>query len=57
MLSRIEVPRGTKKYLGEVFHRSIPFVRKALRGGSNTTIARRSREAALKKGGVEYEKK
>ena len=48
-MERIIVPQGMSKYLGEVFKRSHPFVRKALRGQTNHPDAFRIRELAKQK--------
>jgi hypothetical protein len=52
-LNRIGVPHGTSKVLGEMFHCSQPFVRKALRGDSIDVKALRIRVAAKERGGIE----
>jgi len=48
-MERIIVPNGMSKYLSEVFQRSQPFVRKALRGQTSHPDAIKIREFAQKK--------
>ena len=49
----IMVSWGERQELMAIFRTSYPTVRAALRGKSNTDLARKIRTAALKRGGVE----
>jgi len=51
-MNEILVPHGLKKELGDIFNRSLPFVRKALRGKTNHPDAPKIRKLALEKGGI-----
>lgn len=51
--SEILVGYGERQKLMAIFRTSYPTVRAALRGKTNTDLARKIRTAALKRGGVE----
>lgn len=51
--SEILVGYGERQKLAAIFRKSLPTIRKALRGEVNNELARRIRTAALRRGGVE----
>lgn len=55
-MNEILVCWGDRQKLMEIFRVSYPTVRAALRGQTNSDLARRIRTAALKRGGVEKPK-
>jgi len=56
-MNEILVPHGLKKELSDIFSRSLPFIRKALRGKTNHPDAPKIRKFALEKGGIEQKSK
>lgn len=51
-MAKVLVEYGERQYLANMFKTSLPTVRAALRGQTNTALARRIRAAAIKRGGV-----
>jgi len=54
-MNQIIVPHGVRQKLQKIFNKSHPFVRKALNGNDNSTIASKIRKAAIENGGYEVE--
>ncbi len=51
-MAKVLVEYGERQYLANMFKTSLPTVRAALRGQTNTTLAKKIRAAAIKRGGV-----
>lgn len=51
-MTKVLVEYGERRYLADLFKTSLPTVRAALRGQTNTALARKIRTAAIKRGGV-----
>lgn len=51
-MAKVLVEYGERKALAVIFNTSLPTVRAALRGETNTTLAKKIRAAAIKRGGV-----
>lgn len=51
-MAKVLVEYGERQYLADLFKTSLPTVRAALRGQTNTELAKKIRIAAIKRGGV-----
>lgn len=51
-MAKIIVEYGERQYLANLFKTSLPTVRSALRGQTNTALAKKIRKAAITRGGV-----
>lgn len=51
-MAKVLVEYGERKYLADLFKTTLPTVRAALRGQTNTALAKKIRAAAIKRGGV-----
>jgi len=51
-MAKVLVEYGERQYLAYLFKTSLPTVRAALRGQTNTALAKKIRTAAIKRGGV-----
>lgn len=51
-MAKVLVEYGERQYLADLFETSLPTVRAALRGQTNTALAKKIRTAAIKRGGV-----
>lgn len=51
-MAKVLVEYGERQYLANMFKTSLPTVRAALRGQTNTALAKKIRATAIKRGGV-----
>lgn len=51
-MAKVLVEYGERQYLANLFKTSLPTVRAALRGQTNSNLAKRIRAAAIQRGGV-----
>ncbi len=51
-MAKVLVEYGERQYLADLFKTTLPTVRAALRGQTNTELAKKIRIAAIKRGGV-----
>lgn len=55
-MEKILTESGEKKALMKIFNKSHVTVRRALKGETNTDLAKKIRKAAIERGGVEQKK-